>query len=557
MPLFSKHSNRSKHALDESGAGTATTSTTSTTTTTTRTTTPSSPASPASALGKTDEARATTQPDPSFALMQQRPLPPPQQHQQPHSQHQPPSQHPKHQQQASLRRTSQPYAGVTSASPIDTGSPTIDYPHPGTLVRPQSTYSSPFPQLVPVSDRRSVDDLALAAPRTQLVSPPKSQTSSPVVEPKKSRGLFDRMRSSSRTPDANNPSTPAQGSPLAPGHGRRLSRRLQNPPAIRTSSTASPDKLQHLDWQTAPGPRSYLPSPQEHAEDRHDLDPYLVQELERAETRSSNQEQSQQHTIRSVPSDLEQEPSGYSTQDDNPSEHLSLIQALQQPQLEVPQNNHHPGLAQGQQLSPYPDALGISHDPYSQNFETVSQLSFDTSAEQREDIPVSEQHSNTNSPTSNANSLRSEHSNNRSAPTSQRQRERDAPPYNTMAPGGTSQQPRRTADPKQAMQANSSQSDARDGANYRQPFTGSSTPTTVPSTSPLPTGPGNEYRGGPPQREQFTGGSGGERGRSTPPPAAERDVNDAYKEIRECRLEEEYHSCHTDPPLSSTKIQEG
>ena len=536
MPLlFSKHSNRSKHALDDSSAGTATTSRTSTT--------PSSPASPASALGKTDKARATTQPDPFFALMQQRP-PPPQQ-QQPHSQHQPPSQHPH---QASQRRTFQPYDGTTSsASPTDSGSPTIDYPHPGTLVRPQSTYSSPFPLLVPVLDRRSVDDLALAAPRSQLASPPKSQALNPVVEPKRSRGLFDRMRSSTRTPDANNPSTPAQGYALAPGHGRRLSRRLQNPPAIRTSSTASPDKLQHLDRQTAPGPRSYLPSPQEHAEDRHELDPYLIQELEQADTHSSNQDQSRPPTIRSVPSDLEQEPSGYATQDDNLSEHLSLIQAQQQ--REVPQNNHDP--SEGQ-LSPYPDALGISRDPYSQNFETVSQLSFDTSTEQREDIPVSE-HSNANSPTSNTNSLRSQHSNSRTAPAALRQRERETPPYNAMAPGGTSQQPRRTADPKQPMQGNPAQPDARDSANYRQPFTGNSTPTTAPSTSPLPAGPGNDYRGGPPQREQFSGGSGGERGRSTPPPAAERDVNDAYKEIRECRSEERRPPCNVNS-LSSTKI---
>jgi hypothetical protein len=448
------------------------------------------------------------------------------------------------QQQQQSRRPSEIIAGASS-SPVDSGSPTIDYPHPGTLVRPQSTYTSPFPQLVPVSDRRSVDDLALSTPRTQLSSPPKSQGQSPVVEPKKSRGLFERIRSTSRTPDVN-PSTPsAAGYSLAPN--RRLSRRLQNPPALRTGSAISLDKLQRGgDWQTAPEPRSFLPSPQEHVEDSNELDPYLVQEVDPAETRSSSQEHSLKNTIRSVPSDLE-EPSLYTTQDDIPSDHLLLADALQQSQRK---GSHH----QGQQLSPYPNALGISHDPYSQNFETVSQLSFDTSAEQREDIPVSE-HSNGNSPTSNANSLRSEHPNSRTTTATGGQREPSQ--YSVMAPPGTSQQPRRTADPKQAMQGNPGAPDSRDGANYRQQFAGNSTPTTVPAASPLPTVGGNDYRGGPPQREQFAG-PGGERGRSTPPPATERDVNDAYKEI--CKFGQEmslwYHAdCH--PQYKNTKRLKG
>ena len=509
MPLFSKHSNRSKHALDDNiagvGSATATTSTT-----------PTSPASTAvsAALGKTDEARATTttpssqqqQPDQqqqqqqSFALMQLQ------------------------QQQLQKRRTSQPY----TASPVEAASPTIDYPHPGTLVRPQSTYSSPFPQLVPVADRRSVDDLALTTPRTQLPSQapnngstsgssstkPSPTTQSPVVEHKKSKSLFDRMRSSTRAPDPNNPSTPPQGYILSPGTARRLSRRLQSPPVLRTpstNSTASPDKAQHLDWQASQEPRSYLPSPQEHAEDRAELDPYLAQNLEQPETRTSSQEQSQQPTIRSVPSDLEQEP------DDNT-------------QLVVPQSSHQQGQGQDLQLSPYQNALGISHDPYSQNFETVSQLSFDTSADPRDDFQAAEL-SNNNSPTSNANSLRSEHTNTRTAPATRGPREGS---QYIMAPGGTSQQARRTTDPKQAMQGNPAQADA----NYRQQFGGNSTPTAVPSASPLPTGPGNDYRGGPPQREQF-----GDRGRSTPPPATERDVNDAYKEICEYREKKPSEPC--------------
>jgi hypothetical protein len=462
MPLFSKHSNRSKHALDDSAAsGTTTATTTATSTITTTATTPTSPGSPASALGKTGEARATQQPE-AFALQQrqQQLLLQPQLQQQ-------------------QQQQSQNYA----PSPIDTGSPTIDYPHPGTLVRPQSTYSSPFPLLVPVSDRRSVDDLVLNnSPRSQLASP-KSQSPNPAVEQKKSRGLFERIRSSSRTPDTNpstSTSTPSQSYIVAPGHSRRLSKRLHSPPAIRTSSITSPEQLQHLDWQLAQDPRSYLPSPQEHVEH---TDPY-----------PTLQEQAQQPTIRTVPNDLDG----------------------QKQQLDVPNNHHN----QGSQ---------VAHDPYSQNFENVSQLSFDTSAEPKEDTPVLE-HSTGNSPTGNLNSQRSENSN-RTPPATRGQRE-VSHPMSMPASAGISQT-RKAADPKQAMQGLPG---PPDGAppNYRPPFTGNPTPTTIPSTSTLPAGQGTDYRGGPPQREQF-GATGGERGRSTPPPppAVERDVNDAYKEICE------------------------
>jgi hypothetical protein len=390
-------------------------------------------------------------------------------------------------------------------------------------VRPQSTYNSAFPLLLPVADRRSVDDLALNSQR----SSPKSQTQGPVVEQKKSRGLFDRMRSSNRTPDPN-PATPSQ-SYISAGHARRLSKRLQNAPAIRTSSTSSPDQAQRPDWQVAQDPRTFLPSPQERAEEDTGLDPYLIQEPEQPEPRSPRPDQAQPHTIRAVQSELDRDPSGYPANDDSHLQRHSLVQGYQQ-QLDVPQHNHYQGQNQGQ-LSPYPDSLGITHDPYSHNIETVSQLSFDTTTEQRED-QVSE-YSNGNSPTGNPNPQLSEHSS-RTAPAT-----RGARPSSqyTMAPApGTSQQPRRAADPKQAMQGNQGQPDLRDG-NYRQPFAGNSTPTTALSTSPLPTAPGPDYRGGPPQREQFGPTAGGERGRSTPPLAGERDVNDAYKEI--CELQPE------------------
>ena len=102
-------------------------------------------------------------------------------------------------------------------------------------------------------------------------------------------------------------------------------------------------------------------------------------------------------------------------------------------------------------------------------------------------------------------------------------------------PAGASQPPRRGADSKQALQGAQGPPDSRDGPppGYRQQFPGNSTPTAGPGQSPLPPpNQGPDYRGGPPQREQYSRPGGGEQGRSTPPPApAERDVNDAYKEL--------------------------
>ena len=109
-------------------------------------------------------------------------------------------------------------------------------------------------------------------------------------------------------------------------------------------------------------------------------------------------------------------------------------------------------------------------------------------------------------------------------------------------PAGAPQPSRRSNDPKQALQAGQNPPDSRDGPppGYQQRFPGGgATPTSGPGQSPIPpTVGGNQgpnYRGGPPQREQYGPPGVGEQGRSTPPPAPERDVNDAYKEL--CKLE--------------------
>lgn len=105
-------------------------------------------------------------------------------------------------------------------------------------------------------------------------------------------------------------------------------------------------------------------------------------------------------------------------------------------------------------------------------------------------------------------------------------------------PAGASQQNRRSADPKQTMQSGPGQPESRDGPppSYTrgQSFPGNQPPT--PGLSPLPSSVGNQgpnYRGGPPQRDQYGATGGGEQGRSTPPPAPPgQDVTEAYRELQ-------------------------
>ena len=440
--------------------------------------------------------------------------------------------------------------------------------------RSQSTrHTSPYlPQEQYPQAANSVDDLSLRQQQQQQLDPShqqQQQRQPPLqkapAEHRKSKSIFDRMRSSRAPPEPKATTTTTSTTTSPPqasynnttGLARRLSKRSENAPVIRTSQQRSSlDTQPRLDWQAshASDSRSTLPSPQEGAEDDSGFDPYLITQSEQDSPTTAIAEQASQQTIRSVPnSDPPQFLPSDERQQQQQQFHIqahnrqhSLGQQAQQPQFDLPPPNQYeyqqPHL---QQLSNNPDSLGIIHNQYQrqqqQNPETVSQLSYDSPVDQggREEQPrpVSEQsnnHSGGNTP------VRQEYPNR----TTSIQAPRPLSQYNPMAPPPTgTSQPSRRNDAKQALQAGQASSDPRaDGAppGYQPrgfPPGGSSTPTAGPGQSPIPpivgSNPqGPNYRGGPPQREQYVPPGAGEQGRSTPPPAAERDVNEAYKELR-------------------------
>jgi hypothetical protein len=322
----------------------------------------------------------------------------------------------------------------------------------------------------------------------------------------------------------------------------KLSKRQENPPVIRTTQQRN-SLEQQQGWQNAQDSRSHLPSPQEGAED-DGLDPYLVTDPEQ-EHSGIVHGHNQQATIRPVQTESESpihiQPEDREQYHSHQHQHsLSLTQQQQFEAPPQPQNYYQP---QGQ----HPDSLGIIHPQYrQQNPETVSQLSYESPIDQREEPqqrPVSVQ-SNGHSPTGPP---RQEYPN-RTTSIQGPQGPRPLSQYTVMAPPtGASQPNRRSADPKQTLQGNQGPPDSRDGPppGYRQgQFPAGSTPTAGPGQSPIPPVVGNQgpnYRGGPPQREQYGPSGGGEQGRSTPPPApGERDVNDAYKELRKLDREIEF-----------------
>lgn len=414
--------------------------------------------------------------------------------------------------------------------------------------RSQSTRYQSSPQQQPLG---SADDLVLESRRLQQVQQQQQQqqnqqhtqrysVSSPVIEPKKSKSLFDRMRPSNRASEQKSPAPPQNSYNNTSGLARRLSKRQESPPLIRTTQRNSLDQHQQLGWQSAQGSRSHLPSPQEGAEDDSGLDPYLITESEQDESHGAVHGQGQQQTIRPVQNDPEAPV--YSTNEDT-RQHFQDHQHQQQFDASSPSQYQH----QTQQSNSQHNSLGTPQDQYrQQNPETVSQLSYESPIDQREEQqqrPVSVQ-SDRHSPTGGQTSQRLEYPS-RTTSTQGPQVSRPLSQHTGMAPPtGASQQSRRSVDPKQALQGSSGPQDSRDGPSpgYRQQFPGNSTPTTGPGQSPVPQGAGNQgpnYRGGPPQRDQFGPAGGGEQGRSTPPPPAmgERDVNDAYKELCKSKLE--------------------
>jgi hypothetical protein len=114
-------------------------------------------------------------------------------------------------------------------------------------------------------------------------------------------------------------------------------------------------------------------------------------------------------------------------------------------------------------------------------------------------------------------------------------------------PAGSSQQNRRSnTDSKNLQGMIPGQPESRDGSSAPPSYTRGQTfpgnQAQPPGGNPLPAavgtqGQGPNYRGGPPQRDQYGNTGGGEQGRSTPPPQpAGQDVAEAYKELRKSRL---------------------
>ncbi|KAB8296900.1 hypothetical protein EYC80_002309 [Monilinia laxa] len=411
----------------------------------------------------------------------------------------------------------------------------------------------------------SVDDLVLDTQRLQNQGRRHtSHTQSPVVEPKK-RSIFDRMRgtNSNRSSEPKYPPITTQGAHSnnnTSGLARRLSRRHEGPPVIRTSQQRnSVDQHQRVDWQpAAQASKSHLPSPRETPED-DGLDPYLIKNPEEDTPQSAHSSVNLRglrqplNTIRAIQSDSD--PPLYSADSQNhtpdqefqqspnkvyyhhnppsTSQHDSP-QSVQQFRYELPDQIH-----SQQRLNSFPSSPNSQYPPPDLTPDSASTQQYEPSLLYQEEHRPGSVQSNNQSPTSTHQSNRvdyPERTTSIQGPIPGLSTTRPLSQHLSVASSSTAatQQNRRSADSKQTLQAQMAQSDGRDPPAYRQQQQALSTNSSQPpAASPLlPQGQGPNYRGGPPQREQFNPAGGGEQGRSTPPPApGDRDVNEAYKEL--------------------------
>jgi hypothetical protein len=299
-----------------------------------------------------------------------------------------------------------------------------------------------------------------------------------------------------------------------------------------------------LDWQSAHDSRTHLPSPLEANEDNGGLDPYLVRENEQVGLQPAVIEANYPQTIRTVQSDSAS--SEYRASDEKQhqfeAQQQHLREQLQQQHIDIGSHNYYQSHLQQPQVNISPASAISTTDPYRQhNPETVSQHSYESPVEQREEQrPVSVQSNNGQSPTAAHSVLhRAEHPNRTTASIQPGPRPQSL--YGMAPPTGASN--RRSADPKQQGAQGQGQGPPEPPPNYSrgqfantQPPTPGLTPASTPSGAP----PGPNYRGGPPQREQ-SGVGGGEQGRNTPPPPAPgaggQDIHELYKEICKARTQ--------------------
>ena len=420
MPFgIHKHSNRSKQALNEQG-----------------TATPASSASAASSgspvfaeeVRTTTTTTATTSQPQAFS-------------QQPHVESQ--SQSP------SFVPDIGPRSIQTSRADIPTRSQSTRYP------------SSYQPAALQSLAGGSADDLGLDARKNQhqQQAGPNSLQAPVIVEPKKSKSLFDRMRSgSSRTSEQKAPPPYQRSYNNTAELPRRLSKK-EPPLANRTGLQGTAlDQQQRLDWQSGQDSRAQLPSPKEDNEDDSGLDPYLISGLVQADD--------QYQTIRPVQNDTESEayPADDDTRQQFETQQFSHNQALHQQSELGSQNYYHSqnSVQSLSQVNPTPSSLTLG-DPYRQHTpETVSQISYDSPIEQQRDEDPISIHSSGPSPTGYT-TPRQEHA----TRTSSGLGSESPSQYTAMAPppAAASQQSRRSVDTKQTLQGaqGQGQPESRDG----------------------------------------------------------------------------------------------
>lgn len=382
----------------------------------------------------------------------------------------------------------------------------------------------------------SVDDLIVDSRRYQ--QPLGAQTLQPPAPPEpKKRSIFDRMRTGANRNSAESKPPPQASYNNTTGLGRRLSKK-DLPPVVRTQQQNPSLEQQRLDWQAAQDSRTHLPSPLEANEDDGGLDPYLDRGNEQGgPPQPPVIEANYPQTIRTVQSDAASFHTSDERQQQFEAQQQHLREQLQQQQIDIGSHNYYQSHLQQPQVNISPASAISTSDPYRQhNPETVSQISYESPVEQREEQqrPVSVQSNNGNGQSPIAGHsvpYRAEHPN---RTTSIPQGPRPQSLYG-MAPQPTGANNRRSADPKQTLQGaqGQGQGPAEPPPNYsRGQFANNQPPTPGVTSASAPSGgpPGPNYRGGPPQREQ-SGVGGGEQGRNTPPPPATQDIHELYKEI--------------------------
>lgn len=320
-------------------------------------------------------------------------------------------------------------------------------------------------------------------------------------EPKKSRGLFHRIRNSRQSPEqlrlsAASPAPSIVTQPRGRRLVRKLSKRQVQTPPLR------PAQDDFCDWhvteiqspQQLESPRE-VPEEEDEDEDAESPDTYLVRDPE-----------TQQLRVVVDPTRSRFSPV---------KEPLASSPSLS-PRLD--DARHSPSLSTVSLASPSSVSLDTRHRLQRFDPETASQTSDDSLTDKDESLRAPSAQSGSDFP----------HRSTSIQPTTSS----SPSPTVSMAPG-TSQQTRRT-EIKQSPAGQQGQLAPRDVVvSHRHSYTGSSTANSVQTTSSQAPQPPNYSRGGSGSGHQYAeGGRTSEQGRSTPPPApSERDIGDAYKEL--------------------------